>query len=503
MTNSRSAKSNTRTATQASASAGATTRQATIPGAAQDLLQSAAFAGLAGPPDLEHLPPETLKPYRGNARTHSNKQIRLLANAIQRFGFQGAVIINADAMILAGHARVEAAKRLNLLTVPCRRVVHLTSAEERAFVLADNRIALSAGWDRAVLADELQDLAVQLPALEVPLDIAITGFEVGEIDGLLLDHQENGAAPTDEETMSVAPGPAVTRRGDLWELGNHRLLCGDARDPSAYAPLMQGEAAEMVICDPPFNVRIAGHVSGRGKAKHGEFAFASGEMSDGEYHQFLMSSVGQSALACRLGALLYIFIDWRHVMALCKAGEELGLHLVNICVWNKTTPGQGSFYRSAHELICVFQKPGGPTTNNVELGRFGRSRSNVWTFSSPNKFKSRGDPLSQHPTPKPVGLVAEAIKDASARRGIVLDGFVGSGTTILAAEKVGRVGYGIEYEPVYCDLTIARWQEYTGKDAVLAGTGQCFEDVATSRREAGGGDSSCPKAASSTEEGRL
>lgn len=238
----------------------------------------------------------------------------------------------------------------------------------------------------------------------------------------------------------------------------------------------------MVITDPPYNVRVRGHVGGRGKVRHGEFAFASGEMSNADYRSFLLASLKPMVEACRGGALVYVFIDWRHIQVLCEVGNTLGFELVNICAWNKPSPGQGSFYRSANEFVAVFQKAGGPLTNNISLGRHGRSRTNVWTFGVPNKFKSSDDPLSGHPTPKPVALISEAIKDASARRSIIIDGFLGSGTTILAAEKVGRIGYGVEFEPRYCDLAIERWQNFTGKDAVLAETGQPFEEVKATGR---------------------
>ncbi|MBN9079794.1 MAG: ParB N-terminal domain-containing protein [Rhizobiales bacterium] len=431
---------------------------------------------------IEHLAPGQLTPHPANARTHSKKQVRQIADSLRRFGFNAPIIINGGNMIIAGHGRVEAAKLLELQTVPCFRVTHLADAEERAYVLADNQIGLNSGWDRALLATQLSALTFELPELELPSDISITGFEPGEIDALLSDHEDEGRDPVDEVDLPRVGGPVVTRRQDLWLLGEHRLACGDCRDPLIWQLLMQQRTADMAITDPPYNVKVQGHVGGRGKVRHGEFAFASGEMSHNEYRSFLLSSLRPMADGCRDGALLYCFVDWRHVEMLCEVGRTLGIVLVNICVWNKSWPGQGSFYRSAHEFVAVFQKPGGPIKNNIELGRYGRSRTNVWTFAPPNKFKSADDPLSGHPTPKPIAMIAEAIKDASSRRSIVIDGFLGSGTTILAAEKVGRIGYGIEFEPAYCDLAITRWQNFTGKDAFLAQTGEAFNELMAAGR---------------------
>jgi len=434
---------------------------------------------------IEQISPARLKPHPSNAKTHPKKQIRQIARSVERFGFQSPVIVNADNVILAGHGRVEAARLLALAHIPCLRVTGLSDAEERAFVIADNKIAANGGWDRGILAESLQTLMIELPQLEIPEDLSITGIESGDIDAILSDHEVSAADPADDVAVAPADSPIITRSGDLWLLGVHRLVCGDARDPGAFEKLMGGKCADVVIIDPPWNVIVNGHVSGRGTRQHAEFAFASGEMSDRQYRRFLASSYKRLLAACKDGALVYVFIDWRHIEVVCEVGRTLGLLLRNVCVWSKTTPGQGSFYRSAHELVAVFQKPGATAVNNIELGKFGRSRTNVWTFASPNKFKDTDDPLSGHPTPKPVAMIAEAVKDASHRRDIVLDSFLGSGTTILAAEKVGRLGYGIEYEPVYCDLAIRRWQAFTGKDAVLSATGQTFDEITAATRPPG------------------
>jgi DNA modification methylase len=417
------------------------------------------------PRTLEDVPTSDLRPWPDNPRTHSRKQIRKLARSISRFGFQSPIVINEDNVVLVGHARLSAAQELGLETVPCLRVTGLPAAEQRAYVIADNRLALESGWDNVLLIDnvDLTDL---------------TGFEPGEIDELFADLTDTDEDPSDD--LPALARTTTARLGDLWLLGRHRLLCGDARSGPSLSTVMAGTQAAMVITDPPYNVRVQGHVSGRGKTRHSEFAFASGEMSDRAYRQFLATTLGNMAEVCVGGALIFTFIDWRHVGVLSEVGEGLGLALRNICVWAKA-PGQGSLYRSAHELVFVFQKPGGQISNNIQLGRYGRSQTNVWSFPSPNKFASADDPIRGHPTPKPVALVAEAIKDASRRGETVLDAFSGSGTVFLAAEKVGRIACGIEYDPVYVDLSIRRWQAFTGRDAILAGTDLTFDAVATSR----------------------
>ena len=410
---------------------------------------------------------DSLKPNPRNARTHSKKQVRQIADSIQQFGFNTPILVDDKLGVIAGHGRLQAAKILGLEEVPVVCLSHLNAAEKRAYILADNKIALNAGWDGELLSSELAELTELLPDLD--LDIDLTGFDAGEIDLILSDHEAQSPSSNEEDEVPCVKEITVSKRGDIWQLGAHRLLCGDARDASAVRDLMRSETAQMVITDPPYNVKVQGHVGGRGKTKHDEFAFASGEMSDEEFRDFLCNS-----MACMLdqsapGALLYIFMDWRHIEILLSVGRELGLIHKNICVWSKTTPGQGSFYRSAHELVVLFAIPGAASTNNVQLGKHGRNRTNVWTYPGVNTFQSgNAGELSLHPTVKPVAMIAEAIKDASKRRGIVLDSFLGSGTALLAAEKVGRRCYGVEYEPKYVDIAIRRWQQMTGKDAVLA-----------------------------------
>jgi DNA modification methylase len=300
---------------------------------------------------------------------------------------------------------------------------------------------------------------------------------------ILDDWQEASAEATAANQIPECDaGPAISQRGDLWCLGSHRLLCGDARSPEAYAKLLGDTKVDLVFTDPPYNVRIDGHVSGLGRVQHREFAMASGEMTEDEFTQFLKATLGAAVNVSRDGALHYVCMDWRHLFETLSAGRALYDSLLNICVWNKDNGGMGSFYRSKHELVMVFKVGTAKHTNNVELGRHGRNRTNVWDYAGANTFRQgRLDELSMHPTIKPVALIADAIKDASKRSDTVLDPFCGSGSTIVAAEKTGRQACGLEIDPKYIDVAVRRWQLFTGKSAVLDGTTASFEEVTEQR----------------------
>lgn len=447
---------------------------------------------------IEFRPIESLKPFAKNARTHSKKQLRLIANSIKAFGFTNPVLIDEDGAILAGHGRVEAAKSLGLESVPVMVLSGMSEAQKRAYILADNRIAEKAGWDRELLASELGALVDLLPTID--LDVSITGFEIGEIDMLLEDFTAPKADAADEQPP-IDPGKApATRPGDLWFLGNHRLLCGDVRDKDAVARLIDGAKAEMAFTDPPYNVKIDGNAMGRGKIRHREFAMASGELSAAEFALFLTTALGNLAAASKDGSIHFVCMDWRHMGELLAAGAAVYSELKNLCVWAKTNAGQGSFYRSQHELVFAFKKGEAEHINSFGLGGgtaadgrrktartaestrlpgAGRNRSNVWTYPGVNSFGSgRLEQLALHPTVKPVAMVADAMRDCSTRGGVVLDGFTGSGTLFLAAEKVGRRGFGIEIDPLYADVAIMRWQKMTGKDAIHAESGETFDERA-------------------------
>lgn len=431
---------------------------------------------------VEERPIASLTLRRRNPRTHSEKQIRQIADSIETFGFTNPVLIDSSGTVIAGHGRVRAAKLLGLQAVPTLTLEHLTEAQIRAYVIADNKLAENAGWDRDLLAIELQELA----ELDLGFDLEVIGFETAEIDLLIGDSGRSEAPDPADAIADIDPAtPAVSRPGDLWLIGPHRLLCGDAMDAAAYARLMDGKKARMVFVDPPYNVPIDGHVSGLGQVKHAEFAMAAGEMSEAEFVAFLETALGHHAACSSDGAIHFVCMDWRHLGELLAAGRRVYSELKNLCVWVKTNAGMGSLYRSQHELVCVFKVQSAPHVNNVALGRYGRTRTNVWTYAGVNSFGAgRDEALAMHPTVKPVRMVADAILDCSRRGAIVLDGFAGSGTTLLAAERTGRIGYGLEIEPRYVDVAIRRLAEHAGLEAVHGESGMGFAEVATARERA-------------------
>jgi DNA modification methylase len=420
-------------------------------------------------------PVSRLISYPRNARTHSNHQIRQIARSISEFGFTNPILIDKNNTIIAGHGRLLAAQMLGVEQVPTIRLETLTESQIRAYVLADNQLALNAGWDPSILAFEMK----QLLAVNEEIDITVTGFEIPQID-LILQDAANVNDPEDELPIEEM-GPAVTQPGDLWHLGKHRVLCGNSLQENSYKTLMRGKRAAIIVSDLPYNVRIDGHVCGNGSIQHREFQMASGEMSAAEFTRFLSTSLHLFAKYSVSGSIHYLFIDWRHLRELLAAGGEAYDSLLNLCVWVKDNGGMGSFYRSQHELVLVFKNGKGPHRNNVQLGKFGRYRTNVWEYPGISTMSKQGDEgnlLALHPTVKPVQMIADAILDASARNEIVLDGFLGSGSTLLAAERVGRICYGIEIDPLYVDVAIRRWQRYTGGQATLQSTGKTYDEVA-------------------------
>ncbi len=428
-------------------------------------------------PRVETLPITALRLNPKNPRKHSSRQLKRLAALIREVGFINPVIVDETMMILAGHGRVAAAHQLGLTAIPVIKFEHLTAAQKRAYLIADNRIAEQAGWDRELLAVELGELIELLP--EQGLDVTLTGFEVAEIDLLISDMATSPPAPQD--VLPTMPSKVVSRSGDLWQLGKHRLLCGDAREAGNFAKLTNGTGAAAVFCDPPYNLRVR-DIGGRGKIQHPEFAFASGEMQQAQYRQFLSKTLENGIGVSTDGAVHFVCMDWRHIADLIEVGRGLYGAMLNLVVWNKTNSGQGSLYRSQHELIGVFRVGEASHRNNIQLGRFGRNRSNLWSYPGANTFApGRTDALSAHPTVKPVALVADAILDCTARGDAVLDQFAGSGTIVLAAEKTGRVAYAMEYEARYVDVAIRRWEGVTKLEATLAGTGRTFEEIAASR----------------------
>jgi DNA modification methylase len=416
---------------------------------------------------IEYLSLGSLAPYAKNARMHSKKQIKQIAESITQFGFTNPVLVDRENTILAGHGRVAAAKLLELTEVPCVRLEHMTGAQKRAYVLADNKLALNAGWDEDLLAEELEAILGD----DAGFDISITGFSLAEVDSLIEGKSfEEDGDPADD----LLPDEVLARckEGDIWQLGSHRLICGDALDPAVVDLLMDGKQARMVFTDPPYNVPIAGHVSGLGKVKHREFAQASGEMSKDQFVAFLTSSFENLCRHTVDGSIHFICMDWRHMAEMHEAAEGVYSELKNLIVWAKDNGGMGTFYRSRHELIFAFKNGTAPHLNSFELGQHGRYRTNVWEYKGANTFKAgRQEELALHPTVKPVQMIADAIKDVSGRGDIVLDIFSGSGSTLIAAHKTGRIAYLCELDPIYCDRIIARYEAFAKDEAQLLACG--------------------------------
>ena len=413
-----------------------------------------------------HTPINHLKAYAHNNRTHTAKSVARLKGSIEQFGFVVPILATSRGEIIAGHGRLEAAKQLGLDHVPVVTADHLNEAEIRALRIADNKLSELSNWNEEALQIELAELMDLSLAGELDFDLDITGFELPEIDIII------GGDGTPEETetapMQDTSSPPVTQLGDVWRLGEHLIFCGNSLKAASFDAVLGKDQPRMIFTDPPYNVAVNGHVRSS-EAGHRDFAMASGEMSDGEFRSFLSDFIVYLFDRLMDGGIAMICMDWRHIEELIATGKSTGFDLVNLCVWNKTNGGMGSLYRSKHELVAIFKKPGASHINNVELGKHGRNRTNVWDYAGVNTFgAAREADLADHPTVKPTALVADAIMDVSQRGDSVLDCFGGSGATLLAAEQTGRKARLIELDPAYVDVAIRRWQEMTGQEAVHA-----------------------------------
>jgi len=418
-----------------------------------------------------------LAPLGRVARIHTKAQIADIKKSIREFGFAVPLLVDDDGKVLAGTARLEAARSLGMTHVPTVRLSHLSPAQKRAFVIAENRLAERSGWDKATLKAEL----LELSDIELGFDLTVIGFNEAEIDAIVLGGDDAGefgdAVPAVEEK-------AVSRLGDLWEMGEHRLICGDALLGWVLALLMGDERARTVFTDPPYNVPVQGHVTS--STQHGEFGMASGEMSDDEFTSFLAQVWEQIEAWLVPGGLAFMCMDWRHMRHVLDGANDRRLELLNLIVWNKKVGGMGSQYRSQHELIFLLKKLGEAHTNRIMLGKNGRDRSNVWTYEGVGGFGlSKAKAREMHPTVKPLALVRDAILDTTARGDVVLDLFGGSGTTLIAAHDSKRRARLVELDPKYVDVSIRRWQDFSGKQARLAGTGETFAQVQARRAAEG------------------
>lgn len=426
--------------------------------------------------EVTYAPTQDIKPYKSNPKQHCEKQVTQIINSIKEFKFNNPILIDENNEIIAGHGRLLAAKHLGMAQVPVIRLTHLTEGQKRAYRITDNKLTENGQWDIDLLKLEFSELE----NLNLDFNLDITGFDNIEIDNIL------NPAQADEKLNNIPfieEKEIVSNLGDIWQLGEHRIICADALKTESFSALMGEEKADMVFTDPPYNVKIEGHVCGKGVNKHKEFTMANGELTENEFTKFLSQNFSLLKTFSKEGSLHYICMDWRHVGEMASAGKIYD-EFKNICVWNKTNAGMGSLYRSKHELIFLFKNGTAPHTNNVELGVHGRYRANVWDYAGVNSFGKNRKFLKLHPTIKPVEMIWDAILDVSKRGDIVLDPFLGSGSTLIACEKSKRICRGIEFEPLYVDTTIRRWQELTGQKAVLKGNGKTYEALLAEKEEA-------------------
>ncbi len=427
---------------------------------------------------LLDLPLSSIQPPKRQLRKYGKRQIDKTIQLITETGMPPVVVVDDNNIVIAGGFVVEAAKRMALKTIPVIRIDGMTPEMGRVLTLALDRLRDEETWIKDAVAAEFQELALEFPEL----DLQLTGFEIAEIDSYL---DFNAVDPVDEAPEPDETQPAVTQKGDLWIMDGHRLLCGDALAEDAYVTLMGAGKADMVLTDPPYNVPIDGHVSGLGQHKHREFAQAAGEMSPEQFIAFLTTVFQHQASSSRSGSIHIVFMDWRHALEILNAANAVGYEHKNLCVWVKDNGGMGSLYRSRHELAFVFKFGDDPHMNNVQLGKYGRYRTNVWEYAGVNSFGGQQGDLAMHPTVKPVPMLVDAIKDCTKRGDTVLDPFGGSGSTLIAAERCKRHARLIEIDPLYCDVIIRRWQALTGRDAVHAVTGKTFNDTAKGGKDHG------------------
>lgn len=416
-----------------------------------------------------------------NSRVHSQKQVEQIARSIDTFGFNVPVLVDAQNRLIAGHGRVLAAKTLGINRLPTIQLDHLSEPQIRAFQIADNRLTENSEWDAHLLGEQLKALS----EVELDFNLDVIGFEVAEIDSIIEGLSPVTESEPDPADVIADAGAAVTQVGDLWLLGRHRVLCGNSLDDRDYEQLMQDRRASAVFTDPPYNDPIDGYVAGFGKSHHREFAMASGEMSEKEFIEFLFQSFRNLGRHSETGVLHFICLDWRHLPEFLAASRGVYSEIKNLCAWVKESGGQGSLYRSRHELVLVFKNGKSKHRNNIQLGQYGRYRTNVWEYPRVRMGeKSCTDerPCGSHPTIKPVAMVADAILDCTARNDLVLDSFLGSGTTVIAAEQTGRICYGLELDPSYIDAIVRRWQMFTTKTAVHEQSGKSFAQMESEAR---------------------
>lgn len=427
---------------------------------------------------IENIALNQIRAYAKNAKNHPEVQVQQIAASIRQFGFNNPILVDENLEIIAGHGRVAAAQILGLDTVPVIRLSHLSDVQKRAYRLADNKITENGGWNADLLRLEISELE----QICGDLDISVTGFSDVELDVLGVGDKPI-ADPKANSIPYISENEIVTRPGDVWCLGDHQIICGNSLDAATFETLLGTRHADMVLQDPPYNVKISGHVCGAGNVHHKEFMMASGEMTSDEFTRFLRKNFELCAKYARPGALHYNFMDWRHIGEILAAGKGAFNNLVNMCVWCKSSGGMGSLYRSQHELCFIFKKGKDAHINNVKLGSNGRYRTNVWQYAGVNAFGRHKNDIKMHPTVKPVEMLKDAILDVTRRGDIVLDAFLGSGSTLIAAHQSKRVCYGIELDPLYVDTSIRRFFDLFGIDAIHEASGKTYSELLAIRRE--------------------
>lgn len=428
---------------------------------------------LTNSPSVQRVPIDALKLSATPVRRHPKKEIEKARKLLATHGQVPPVLAAPNGEIIFWEAIWLALKADGATEVDAVIVTGKSPTELKSLQLALNRIPLDASWDDQNVRNILEQL------VRVDFDLDLTGFDAPEIDYYLnLDAPQ---ANVEENGSDIPPvgTTAISKPGMIWALGDHRVGCGSATDLAFVSRVLNGRTASVCFVDPPYNIKVDGFITGKGRHRHREFVRGAGELSTEEYFALLRNSLSVLRICCLPTALVYACIDWRHVAEMTVAGRACDMPLYTICVWTKTNGGMGGIYRNAHELVCVFRAGTEQPLNNVELGRHGRNRTNVWSYPGMSSFgKERDELLGSHPTVKPVAMISDVLRDVTKRGEIVLDTFLGSGSTLMAAQETGRICCGVELDPLYVDVTIRRWQKATGRDAVLVETGESFNGIA-------------------------
>lgn len=418
---------------------------------------------------LQWIDPRTLVFGKRRLAKENDRQHRQLMASISEFGFVTALVIKGKEVIV-GAARLRAAIELGVIRVPAVQADHLTPTQVRKFRIADNRLAELREWDPAALKAEFDEIVL----LDPDLNFEAMGFEIPELD-VVLHGTDNPTDPAD--AIVSVPDKSHSRDGLIWEGDGHAILCGDARSSADWAAVLDGATPAVVIADPPWNVPVKSHMGGKGAIKHREFVMASGEMTDDEFLAFQTDWLTRATEHTPPGGLIYVASDWRALYVTSTAARACNLEQINLCVWQKT-PALGSMYRSAHELFLQLRKRGAGHRNNIRLGAYGRFRSNCWNYPSASSFGVGREGLAIHPTAKPIALLSDIILDCTKRGDVVVDPFSGSGSTLIAAQRTGRIARVIERDPLYVDAAVRRYEQIFGRALRLRGTGQTLADLA-------------------------